>query len=174
VRGRAEDVKASVDLVALVGSRVELRKSGSQFVGPCPFHDDRTPSFYVHPERGFYCHGCGAKGDAIGFLMRLDGLDFAQALEQLSGAPIDGPGKGPSNAAPKIEAPARDAAALWARLSGREREVVVPGLEMLGHGADRESVDVRPFVAAFVLFSLPRTKPVDHHPEPPTEEGIEN
>jgi len=123
VRIETSDVKARVDLVALVASRgIELRKSGSQFVGLCPFHDERTPSFYVAPERGFYCHGCGAKGDAIEFLMRLDGLDFAQALEQLAGGVHERPARRPAapSAGASPEAPARNAAALWALLSTRD------------------------------------------------------
>jgi hypothetical protein len=105
-------IRSRVDIVALIESRgVKLRKSGAQYVGPCPFHDDRTPSFYVHPERGFYCHGCGAHGDALD-LLQLVGFTFEEALAQLDAAPKPIPQR--RSAAPAL--PARDAAALWDRL----------------------------------------------------------
>jgi len=82
-------VKAEIlrrtDLVALVRETVELRKAGAAFVGRCPFHAEKTPSFNVHPARGiFHCFGCGVGGDAFAFLMQRDGLSFPEALRLLA------------------------------------------------------------------------------------------
>src|SRR3954468_19272461 len=78
-------VKEAVDMVELVGARTDLRRVGSRWTGLCPFHDERTPSFSVDGERGFYhCFGCSASGDAIGFVQEIESLTFAEALESLA------------------------------------------------------------------------------------------
>ena len=80
-----EAVKAAADLVALAGARTQLRRQGARLVGRCPFHEERTPSFSVNPDRGFYhCFGCGKGGDAITFVRETEGLDFVQAIEWLA------------------------------------------------------------------------------------------
>ena len=80
-----ERVRDATDLLALVGQAVKLRKQGSAFVGLCPFHAERSPSFQVVPSRGFYhCFGCGKHGDAFAWLMEREGLSFPEALEQLA------------------------------------------------------------------------------------------
>lgn len=80
-----DDLLNRVDLVELIGGRVTLKKNGKNYSARCPFHDDRSPSFTVNPERQFYyCFGCGATGNAIGFLMNHDRLDFRQAVEELA------------------------------------------------------------------------------------------
>lgn len=88
-----ERVKSAADLVQIVGEHVRLRKSGSNFIGLCPFHSEKTPSFHVHAERQFfYCFGCHAKGDVIHFVEKMEGLTFADALRWLGeryGIPID-------------------------------------------------------------------------------------
>lgn len=82
-----ERVRDATDLLALVGQAVKLRKQGSAFVGLCPFHAERSPSFQVVPARGFYhCFGCGKNGDAFAWLMEREGLSFPEALEQLARA----------------------------------------------------------------------------------------
>jgi DNA primase len=82
-----ERVRDATDLLALVGQAVKLRKQGSAFVGLCPFHAERSPSFQVVPGRGFYhCFGCGKHGDAFAWLMEREGLSFPEALEQLARA----------------------------------------------------------------------------------------
>ena len=79
------EILQRIDLVRLVGETVPLRKAGARFVGLCPFHAEKTPSFSVNAEQGFYyCFGCHAGGDAISFLRELQGLDFREAIEQLA------------------------------------------------------------------------------------------
>src|SRR3954452_9013348 len=78
-------VKEAVDMVELVGARADLRRVGSRWTGLCPFHDERTPSFSVDGDRGFYhCFGCGASGDALGFVEAIEGLTFKEAVESLA------------------------------------------------------------------------------------------
>lgn len=79
-----EAVRAGVDIVQVIGAYVQLKKDGKEYKGRCPFHDERTPSFYVNPAKAFFhCFGCGAHGDVIGFLTRYESLTFAQACERL-------------------------------------------------------------------------------------------
>ncbi|MCY3756614.1 MAG: DNA primase [Acidobacteria bacterium] len=86
-------VKSAADLVQIVGEHVRLRKSGSNFIGLCPFHSEKTPSFHVHAGlEFFYCFGGHAKGDVIHFVEKMEGLTFADALRWLGeryGIPID-------------------------------------------------------------------------------------
>ena len=70
-------------MAALVGRRVRLVRSGRQFKGCCPFHGEKTPSFYVY-EDGFHCFGCGAHGDAISFVMQTQGANFMDAVAVLA------------------------------------------------------------------------------------------
>jgi DNA primase len=80
-----ERVRDAVDMVALVGAKTDLRRVGTRWVGLCPFHDERTPSFSVDPERKLYhCFGCGEGGDAIGFVQATEALDFPEAVEGLA------------------------------------------------------------------------------------------
>jgi DNA primase len=79
------DVLAATDLVALVGAVTGLKKAGNSWKGLCPFHGEKTPSFHVHPEKGFYyCFGCGAKGDAITFVRETEKLEFPEAVAYLA------------------------------------------------------------------------------------------
>ncbi len=81
-----EQVKSSVDIVKVVGEYVRLRKAGgSRYIGLCPFHNEKTPSFGVHPVHQFYkCFGCGEGGDVLKFVMKIDGLSFYEALRLLA------------------------------------------------------------------------------------------
>ncbi|MFL5848832.1 MAG: CHC2 zinc finger domain-containing protein, partial [Solirubrobacteraceae bacterium] len=80
-----ERVRDAVDMVALVGAKADLRRVGSRWVGLCPFHDERTPSFSVNAEQKlYYCFGCEAKGDAIRFVEETEALDFPGAVELLA------------------------------------------------------------------------------------------
>ena len=80
-----EEVKAVADIVAVVSGRTQLRKAGARYLGRCPFHEERTPSFSVNPtDKLYYCFGCGAKGDLITFVRETEQLDFAGAIEWLA------------------------------------------------------------------------------------------
>lgn len=80
-----DDLRARVGLAAVVGRRVKLTRAGRELKGCCPFHNEKTPSFYVNEDKGFYhCFGCGAHGDAIRFVMEQDGLPFMDAVKSLA------------------------------------------------------------------------------------------
>ena len=82
---KLQELRDRVDVVAVVQRRVALKKSGRDWKGLCPFHGEKTPSFYVVPDkRLFHCFGCGATGDAIKFVMQLEGKGFREAVEQLA------------------------------------------------------------------------------------------
>jgi DNA primase len=80
-----ETVKAAANIVDLVEARTRLRKVGGRYTGLCPFHEEKTPSFSVSPDRGTYhCFGCGVGGDAISFVRETENLDFVGAIEWLA------------------------------------------------------------------------------------------
>ena len=82
-----DDLLNRTDIVDVVSSRVQLKKAGKNYTACCPFHKEKTPSFSVSPDKQFYyCFGCGAGGNALGFLMDHDNLDFPQAIEDLAKA----------------------------------------------------------------------------------------
>jgi DNA primase len=84
-RDSIDRLRDAIDMVELVGAKTDLRRVGSRFTGLCPFHEERTPSFSVNAqEKLFYCFGCQAKGDAIGFVEQADGLEFVDAVEMLA------------------------------------------------------------------------------------------
>src|SRR5512140_265910 len=79
------DVLAATDLVQLIGAVTALKKAGRSWKGLCPFHTEKTPSFHVHAERGYYyCFGCGAKGDAITFVRETERMEFPEAVAYLA------------------------------------------------------------------------------------------
>ena len=85
VAASVEAVKEAADMVDVVSARTPLRRVGSRWVGRCPFHEERTPSFSVNAaSKLFYCFGCGKGGDLIGFIKETEGLDFAEAVEWLA------------------------------------------------------------------------------------------
>ncbi len=80
-----EAVKQAADIVDVVSLRTSLRKQGGRFVGRCPFHEERTPSFSVSPDKGFYhCFGCGKGGDVVRFVQETENVDFVGAIEWLA------------------------------------------------------------------------------------------
>jgi len=87
-----QHVKSVADIVRVVGETVTLKKAGSNFIGLCPFHQEKTPSFSVHATRQFYyCFGCGAKGDVFRFVMEMEKVPFPEAVRRVAqrmGMPI--------------------------------------------------------------------------------------
>ncbi len=80
-----EQLKSSIDIVRVVGEYVQLKKNGPRWVGLCPFHSEKTPSFSVHSVHQFYkCFGCNAGGDAIKFVQEIEGVTFWEAVKQLA------------------------------------------------------------------------------------------
>lgn len=79
-----EEIRARADIVDIIGEQVKLKRSGQRYVGLCPFHAEKTPSFGVVPSKGFYkCFGCGESGDVFSFIMKRGGLTFNEAVRQL-------------------------------------------------------------------------------------------
>ena len=108
----AYQVKQATDIARVVGERVRLKKSGSnRYLGLCPFHQEKTPSFSVHAGMQFYhCFGCGESGDVFKFVMKMDSLTFPEAVRALAeraGIPI------PRRSGPEADAEARLRAALY-------------------------------------------------------------
>ena len=84
--GFLDELRSRISLSGLIGRTVKLVRRGREYTGLCPFHHEKTPSFYVVEDKSFFhCFGCGAHGDAIGFVMRNDNLDFIEAIEKLAG-----------------------------------------------------------------------------------------
>ena len=80
-----DDLRLKVSLASVVGKKVKLTRRGNEYVGLCPFHKEKTPSFTLNEEKGFYhCFGCGAHGDAISFLINCEHLSFMEAIENLA------------------------------------------------------------------------------------------
>ena len=80
------ELRDRLTLSEIVGRRVKLTRAGREFKGCCPFHNEKTPSFYVNDDKQFYhCFGCGAHGDAVGFVMQNSNISFIEAVEMLAG-----------------------------------------------------------------------------------------
>ena len=80
-----EELTRRTDIVELVGSYVQLKRKGRLYGGLCPFHSEKTPSFYVYPDtQSFYCFGCGAGGDAITFAKKINSIDYPEAVKMLA------------------------------------------------------------------------------------------
>ncbi len=80
-----QQIREAVDITELIGAHVQLKKRGKTFLGLCPFHQEKTPSFSVDPDRGFYhCFGCGEGGNAFTFLMKTEGIGFPEAVRVLA------------------------------------------------------------------------------------------
>ncbi len=80
-----DEIRAKTDIASVIGEYVQLKKRGANFLGLCPFHQEKTPSFTVSPDRQmFYCFGCQTGGNIFSFLMKRESLSFAEAVEQLA------------------------------------------------------------------------------------------
>lgn len=107
----ADLAAAKARLLDVIGAEVALKPAGREFRGLCPFHNEKTPSFYVVPDKGmWHCFGCGAHGDAVGFTMRLNQLDFPEAVKQILGLPAEVAHRAPQR--PMPAAPREDDAIL--------------------------------------------------------------
>ncbi|MDP3875221.1 MAG: DNA primase, partial [bacterium] len=85
MRGDVDTIKEKLDIAEIVSGYIKLEKAGTSFKARCPFHNEKTPSFFVSPVRqSFYCFGCGAKGDIFTFVEEVEGLDFRGALKLLA------------------------------------------------------------------------------------------
>ncbi len=105
-----DELIARADIAEIIGSRLQLKKQGREYKACCPFHNEKTPSFWVSPEKQFYhCFGCGAHGTVVGFLMQYDKLSYPEAIEELAGRlGLDVPREGgdSGNQAPRVDASA--------------------------------------------------------------------
>src|ERR1700758_1838228 len=80
-----EQIAAASDIVEIIGSCFPLKRAGTEFRALCPFHQEKTPSFYVNPaKQSYYCHGCGAGGAVFQFLMQYENIDFPEAVRRLA------------------------------------------------------------------------------------------
>ena len=118
-----DELIARADIVEIVGSRVPLKKAGREYKACCPFHDEKTASFWVSPDKQFYhCFGCGAHGTALGFLMQYEQLPFPEAVEELAGRlGMDVPHEGGSTGAPRAQ---EDLTDLLSRVAGYYQETL--------------------------------------------------
>lgn len=139
-----DELRARVGLVDIISRRVKLQRKGREHLGLCPFHNEKTPSFTVNEEKGFFhCFGCGAHGDMIGFLMRSEHLSFPEAVERLAGqAGLTVPRSSPQERA-RAEKLKSLATALEAACAFYERQLRSPsGRECLDYLRRRELDDV--------------------------------
>jgi DNA primase len=144
--GFLDELRSRVALADLVGRRVRLVRRGREHSGLCPFHNEKTPSFYVVEDKGFFhCFGCGAHGDAIGYVMRAENLDFIEAVERLAAeagiaVPQQTPQERERAQRQKTQLEALAAAAefyetqLWSPAGGRARAYLT------GRGLDEETI----------------------------------
>ena len=132
-----DELRARTPLPALAARRVKLARSGRQWKGCCPFHGEKTPSFYVYDDH-FHCFGCGAHGDAISFVMQSQGADFMEAVQQLAAeAGLEVPK--PSPEAAETERRRLDLAEVLARAAAAfQRRLFLPeGARALAYLRDR-------------------------------------
>ena len=116
-----DELIARADIVEVVGSRVPLKKAGREFKACCPFHDEKTASFWVSPDKQFYhCFGCGAHGTALGFLMQYEQLPFPEAVEEIATRlGLEVPHEGGGGAAPRAQ---EELSELLGRVAGYYQE----------------------------------------------------
>ena len=140
-----DELRARTPLAAVVGRRVRLSRSGRQMKGCCPFHNEKTPSFYVYEDGQYHCFGCGAHGDAISFVMQTEGAGFMEAVERLAAeAGMEVPK--PSPEAAEAERKRLDlGAVLESAQAGYQRRLLLPEgrhalAYLLGRGLSEETI----------------------------------
>ena len=143
-------VRDAIDMLAVVGSKVELSRRGTNsYFGCCPFHDERTPSFHVRPdEKHFHCFGCSESGDAFSFVMQTEGLDFTGALESLAdrfGIKLETEAESPEAAAQRsrrerLYSLLARAATYYERYFWESQEAATAREYMLGRGLREETL----------------------------------
>jgi DNA primase len=143
-------VRDAVDMIALVSARTELRRAGAnEYVGRCPFHDERTPSFGVNPlDKVYHCFGCGASGDLFTFVMETEGLDFSATLETLAdrfGVQLETEDEDPAAAArrqrrERLQSLLGRAATYYVRYLWEANEAAGARDYLLGRGFSREAL----------------------------------
>lgn len=118
-----QDVLSRVPIVDVISSSVQLQKRGREYVGLCPFHEEKTPSFKVNPSKGFFhCFGCAQHGNALEFLMAYEGRGFRDAMAKLAAmAGLQLPDSGPTDPA-RVKAD-QDAAIARSMLDALEPEM---------------------------------------------------
>lgn len=131
-----EQLKTSIDIVHVVQGYVRLRKSGSSFLGICPFHQEKTPSFHVRQSPAYYyCFGCGAKGDAISFVQNIERISFPETVKLLAeryGIPLP-----KSESTPESDQAARERQVL---LEIHERAAEIFRAQLTGGGEGRQAL----------------------------------
>ncbi|MCI0769640.1 MAG: DNA primase, partial [Chloroflexi bacterium] len=144
----ADEIKAKIDIVGLVGETTPLKQSGRNFKAPCPFHSERTPSFFVNPERqSWHCFGaCGTGGDIFSFVMRRDGVPFGDALRSLAeraGVTLAAPGASRQRAqqAERLKALHRDAAMFFHNTLLKEDEAAAARSYLEERGLSSETIE---------------------------------
>lgn len=176
-----DDLKSHADIVQVVQERVQLRRSGTGWKGLCPFHGEKTPSFQVHGDRGFFhCFGCGVGGDVIKFVELFDKITFPEAVRQLAarfGLPVPEPAEGRSEDEEgrrerESLLKAHEVAAAWfreqlaapagaaARRQLKERGLTAETIEQIGAGyapAARDGLKTRLLKEGFPLPVLLRS-----------------
>ncbi len=137
-----DEVRARLTLSSVIGRRVKLIRSGREFKACCPFHNEKTPSFWVNDDKGFYhCFGCGEHGDVIGFEMKAGSLGFREAVEKLAGeAGLEIPRDSPQDAAAEARR-ASTLEVLEAACSFFESYLKMPGGEAARAYLKRRGVD---------------------------------
>src|SRR3974377_1852625 len=146
----AEKVKQQADIVRVIGEYVRLKKTGQNFTGLCPFHQEKTPAFAVHPVRQIYhCFGCGAGGDVFKFVMEIEKCPFPEAVRAVAekcGIPIPRPReRSPEERRENQQRSAlvemhRDAAAFFTRQLEQASEGKVATAYLEDRGLDRAAI----------------------------------
>jgi DNA primase len=140
-----EEFKARLPIAEVIGRHVRLSRRGRDLWGCCPFHNEKTPSFHVVPDKGFYhCFGCGQHGNAIDFIMAVEGVEFGPALERLAelcGLPVPRSGGASQPAVDRTIYAANQAAAHWfaGRLQAQDGAAAAAYLD--GRGLDRATIE---------------------------------